>query len=208
MVAFLDEGLFRKKFDEWIVTMIIRFEKFLVSHPWIGWVAFFILLALFLIFIAWQYLAKSRLKNRALSDIKNACEADSVMENLISASAVLSRKNLPVAEYHKICSDDESSGPNESLRSTPSYLYTGPNPRMSRVPISRRKDSYISQAPFEKPTNWKPGWPREALRQIYPSDISSVGSDSSRSYSRPLSYREMRRSGPSSPTLISPYSGF
>ncbi len=34
---------------------------------------------------------------------------------------------------------------------------------------------------------------REALRHIYPSDISSVESQSSRDARRPLSYRDMRR---------------
>ena len=185
----------------------MRFEKFLTTHPWVGWVAFLLVLGLFLLFIGFQYLSKSRLTNRALSDIKSACEEDSVRENLMSAAKTLSQSNRGIAEYHKICSDDDAGGLNDSLRSTPSYLFTGQHQRTTRLPIGQRKDSFVGQS-LDRPMNWKPGWPREALRQIYPSDISSVGSDSSRSYSRPLSYREMRRSNPNSPTVISPYSGF
>ena len=183
-------------------------EKFLVTHPWIGWVAFFTLLGILVLFITWQYLAKNRLTNRALSDLKNACEVDSVKENLIKASESLSRADTRVTEYHKISSDTESPCPNDSLLSTPLYAYTGISARTTQLPISRRKDSIVSQPALQTPLNYKPGWRREVLRQIYPSDISSVGSDTSRSYSRPLSYREMRRSTPNSPTVISPYSGF
>ena len=192
-----------------MIRAFVPVEKFLVSHPWTGWIAFFMVLGIFGFFMIWQYVCKSRLTTRAISQIKNACDTDSVTEKLISASDALSRMNNLGTEYHKISSDNESPSLSESLRSTPSYLFTGVhNTQATRLPISRRKDSFVGLPTSAKPITFTPMRPREALRQIYPSDISSVGSESSRSYSRPLSYREMRRSTPNSPTVISPYSGF
>jgi|LauGreDrversion4_2_1035121.scaffolds.fasta_scaffold237234_2 hypothetical protein len=181
----------------------MQVEKFLLTHPWIGWIAFFVALGIFLIFVLLQYLLKSRLTKGALSSMKNAQDTESAKENLVLPSSDI----RAYAEYHKICSDDETPGLNDSIRSTPSYLVTLQLPRASRLPINRRKESFVGHYNPQK-NNWKPGWPREALRQIYPSDISSVGSESSRSYGRPLSYREMRRSTPSSPSILSPYTGF
>ena len=192
-----------------IVTgVIMPIEKFLLTHPWIGWIAFLVVLGIFAVFIIWQYLIKSRITQRTLSDVKKACDADSAKEILLSVPAGLSRSGGRAIEYHKICSDSESPGPNEYVRSTPSYLFSGINSRTTNVPIARRKDSRVCQATIPRTANLKAGWPRDALRQIYPSDISSLGSDSSRSYSRPPSYREMRRSATNSPSVISPYSGF
>lgn len=181
----------------------MQIEKFLITHPWIGWIAFFAALGIFLLFLAVQYLIKSRITKEALSSIKNANDTESMKENLIHPRSDI----RACAEYHKICSDDEGPGINDSIRSTPSYLASLQLAPATRLPISRRKDSYVGNYHPQTP-NWKPGWPREALRQIYPSDISSVGSDSSRSYGRPLSYREIRRSTPSSPSILSPYAGY
>jgi hypothetical protein len=177
----------------------MNFQTFLLIHPWIGWIAFFALLAVFIIFIIVQYIVKKRMKSAALSQIKNATENDSMKEKLIAHGVHSVRRP---AEYHRICSDDELSIPSVSQRSTPAYPSLVAQPL--KLPISQRKDSIVGHYSPKVPL-WKPTRTRDALRQIYPSDVSSVGSESSRSFGRPLSYRDMRRSNPNSPTVTSPY---
>lgn len=184
---------------------LLRFMKpissFFTDHSELGWVAFGIALLVFLVFIAFEYRKEAHAAQKALLEAKSYHSANSERDPLLVTHHKHDPNEPKATEYHQIGSEDDI-GLDESLRSTPSYIYPQYRPVGGRTAGGRRSDNYRT-SPFLLNSKERVAWPRNALRQIYPSDVSSVGSiDTSRSYPRPLSYREMRRSNQNSPTVL------
>jgi len=176
----------------------------------VGWVAFVCLLLVFLIYIVWEYRNKAAYREKLILEIKQQ-SANSESAGLINPEKLRrSLSGLQSTETYNIGSESDFTE-EDSMRCTPSYIFPQYNAPVLKsfdryeFPFSlsifphRRAEQQRKLTPSGTPLAGRSSWrTRDSLKHLYPSDVSSHGLDSSRSYGRPLSYRDMR------PTHIQP----
>jgi hypothetical protein len=163
-----------------------------------------------LIYLVVEYRNKSSFAAKIIAEAK-LHSSDSESTRLITrAVAREPLKQQRGFEKYNIASDTEFVE-DESMRCTPSYIYPqyqshglmktdSTSEIFSESP--RKRFDILRVTPAATPEKRRTWRTRDSLKQIYPSDISSIGPDTSRSHSRPPSYRYMRPSNQNSPLPV------
>lgn len=102
-------------------------EAFLGSNPWMGWLAFSVLLILFLIFLIWEYRSQARLAQDALLAVQCDPVYHSEERSLLSQSHLNSETDSSMigVKHHLIGSESDETE-DDTMRSGPNRKYVFP----------------------------------------------------------------------------------